>query len=222
MQNKRREFRQCLLSIVHFSSSFCILHSSFCIPVARMTHLVDAPNPPAPSPVEVRARWLLTFFLLTFLLSRIVVLLIMTRRMPDLFLYVGGTHVHHLNYGIVLLSAVGTWALLTTPTGTGLKAALTLFGVGLGLTFDEFGMWVHLGGSYWQRASFDAVVVVAGVLGLIAVGPALRRLRPRHVVTAALLACALVAFAVLLADSFNYAGKRFGPRLEQIERGAPR
>jgi hypothetical protein len=187
-----------------------------------MTQLVDASPPPAPSPVAVRARWLLTFFLLTFLLSRIVVLLIMTRRMPDLFLYVGGTHVHHLNYGIVLLSAVGTWALLTTPSGARLKAALTLFGVGLGLTFDEFGMWVHLGGSYWQRASFDAVVVVAGVLGLIAVGPALRRLRPRHVVTAALLACALVAFAALLADSFRHFGRHFGPRLEQIERAGPR
>ena len=28
-------------------------------------------------------------------------------------------------------------------------------------------MWLHLGGSYWQRASFDAVVVLLGILGLI-------------------------------------------------------
>ena len=28
----------------------------------------------------------------------------------------------------------------------------------MALTFDEFGMWLHLGGSYWQRASFDAVI----------------------------------------------------------------
>ena len=141
--------------------------------------------------------------------------------MPDLFLYVGGTHVHHLNYGIFLLSGVGTWALLTTPAGTGLKLALAAFGVGLGLTFDEFGMWVHLGGPYWQRASFDAVVVVAGILGLIAVGPALRRLRPRHVLTGVLLVLGIVAFGLLLADSFNYAGKRLGPRLHDIERGGP-
>jgi len=26
--------------------------------------------------------------------------------MPDFFLHLGGTHVHHLNYGIFLLSAV--------------------------------------------------------------------------------------------------------------------
>jgi hypothetical protein len=45
--------------------------------------------------------------------AQILVLLIMTRRIPDLRLYVGGTHVHHLNYGIILLSVVGTLALLT-------------------------------------------------------------------------------------------------------------
>jgi hypothetical protein len=183
---------------------------------------LDAPSPASSSPAAVRARWLLTFFLLTFLLSRIVVLLIMTRRMPDLFLYVGGTHVHHLNYGIFLLSGVGTWALLTTPTGTGLKLALAAFGVGLGLTFDEFGMWLHLGGPYWQRASFDAVVVIAGILGLIAVGPALRRLRPRHLAAAALLVLGVIVFVILLVDSFNYAGRRLGPRLREIERSGPR
>jgi len=32
-----------------------------------------------------------------------------------------------------------------------------LYGLAMGLTFDEFGMWLNLGGSYWQRASFDAV-----------------------------------------------------------------
>jgi hypothetical protein len=187
---------------------------------------VPAPSAPrlpadAPPPAALRARWVLTWFLLTFLLARIVVLLIMTRRMPDLYLHVGGTHVHHLNYGIFLLAVVGTFALLGTLDARGLKVALALWGVGLGLTFDEFGMWVHLGGSYWQRASFDAVVVVAGSLALVAVGPTLRRVRPRHVVTAALLAGAVAVFWVLLVQSVRHAGKRFGPRLEEIERAGP-
>jgi hypothetical protein len=34
----------------------------------------------------------------------------------------------------------------------------------MALTFDEFGMWLHLGGSYWQRASIDASIVVAALL----------------------------------------------------------
>jgi len=42
-----------------------------------------------------------------------------------------------------------------------LTLAALVYGVGLALTFDEFGMWVHLGGPYWQRASFDAVVLIA-------------------------------------------------------------
>src|SRR5687768_9357483 len=85
------------------------------------------------------ARWVLTAFLLTFLLSRILVLLIMSRRMPDLFLHLGQTHVHHLNYGIFLLSAMGAWLLFAPPRGRGRFIAALIYGVGLALTFDEFG-----------------------------------------------------------------------------------
>ena len=178
---------------------------------------------PGPSPsAAVRARWLLASFLLTFLVARIVVLLIMTRRVPDLYLYVGGTHVHHLNYGIVLLSVVGTLALLTDLRGRWLWLATTAFGVGLGLTFDEFGMWVHLGGSYWQRASFDAVVVIGAALGLIAVAPAVRRFRARHWGVVMLLLLAVTIFGLLLRASLNYAASRIRPSLERVEHEGPR
>jgi hypothetical protein len=53
-------------------------------------------------------------FLLTLVISRVCVILIMTRRMPNLFFHAGGTHVHHLNYGILLLS-VTTAVLLFSP-----------------------------------------------------------------------------------------------------------
>src|SRR6185503_17411301 len=58
-------------------------------------------------PVRRLGRITFTTFLFTFIAARVLVILIMTRRIPDLFLYVGQTHVHHLNYGIFLLSAVG-------------------------------------------------------------------------------------------------------------------
>jgi hypothetical protein len=83
---------------------------------------------------------------------------------PDFYVHVGGTHVHHLNFGIVLLSAVGALLLFAAPTGRALDLTALAYGVGLALTFDEFGMWLHLGGSYWQRASFDAIIVVGSVL----------------------------------------------------------
>jgi len=66
--------------------------------------------------------------------------------------------------------------------------------VGLALTFDEFGMWLHLGGSYWQRASYDAVVLVAALLGLVAFAPALRRFRAHHWAVLILVLAAVAAF----------------------------
>ena len=50
-------------------------------------------------------------FVLTFILSRAVVFLIMSRCIPNLFFFLHGTHVHHLNYGIFLLAAVGGYIL---------------------------------------------------------------------------------------------------------------
>src|SRR5512137_1529347 len=90
------------------------------------------------------ARLVFFAFLVTFMLSRIVVFLIMARRIPDLYLYVGGTHIHHLNHGIFLLAGVGAFFLFAQPQGRSLKAAAALYGIGLALTFDEFGMWLRL------------------------------------------------------------------------------
>jgi len=47
-----------------------------------------------------RARWILTAFLFTFMVARITVFLIVSRRIPDIYLHLGGAHIHHLNYGI--------------------------------------------------------------------------------------------------------------------------
>lgn len=166
------------------------------------------------------ARFALVASLFTFLSARVLVLLIMTRRMPDMFLHLGGTHVHHLNYGIFLLSIVGGVLLLARPDGRTLKTCAVLYGIGLALTFDEFGMWLHLGGSYWQRASFDAVVVIAAVLGLIAFAPSIKGFRVSHWTTAAALAMSLIVFALLLKESFKFA-HRWTPRLIEIEQSGP-
>jgi hypothetical protein len=167
------------------------------------------------------ARITLTAFLLTFMCTRALVYLIMSRTIPDLYVHLGGTHVHHLNYGIFILSGLGGYLLFAPPQGRRLRGAAIAYGIGLALTFDEFGMWLHLGGGYWQRASFDAIVVIAGLLGLIASASFLKRYRPRHWATLTLLVVTLAAFTVLFIDSFNYAGHRFGPRFEQMERRAP-
>ena len=167
------------------------------------------------------ARTVLFVFLLTFMLARISVFLIMSRRIPDLYLFVGGTHIRHLNYGIFLLAGLGAYFLFGNPEGRSLQMAAVVYGIGMALTFDEFGMWVRLGGSYWQRASVDAVGVVATFFALIAYAPALKKFRPRHWGSAIILAAITVVFAVLLAESFRYAHRIIGPRLYEIEAGSP-
>jgi hypothetical protein len=178
----------------------------------------------SPERVESRPRRLappiLVAFLFTFMGARVLVFLIVARRIPDLYLNLGGTHVHHLNYGIFLLSGVGAYLLLGGPGARGLRWLATLYGIGLALTFDEFGLWLHLGGSYWQRASFDAVVVIAGLLGLVTVAPEVRRFRPRHWATAGVLIAAVAVFGVLLADSLQYAD-RLLLRIQIVEESRP-
>jgi len=163
----------------------------------------------------------LSAFVFTFVLSRILVILIMSGRIPDMFLHMGQTHVHHLNYGIFLLTGTGAYLIFCRPVGRVLSATSVFYGIGLALTFDEFGMWLHLGGSYWQRASFDAVVVVAALLGLIAYAPKLKRFKPRHWAIAFVMVILLGAFAVLLTRSVRRIGHHFMPRLTEIEDHGP-
>jgi hypothetical protein len=173
-------------------------------------------------PPHRRARITLSAFVLTFIASRVLVLLIMTRRVPDLFLNVGETHVHHLNYGIFLVCIVGGYALFAKPMGLRLLPwALRLYGVGLALTFDEFGMWLHLGGGYWQRASYDAVVVVSSVLALIAFMPSIKRFHAIHWSIAAAILLAAGLLAALLLERLHRFGASMGPWLENIERTGP-
>src|SRR6266581_26323 len=144
------------------------------------------------------ARRALFGFVLTFILSRVVVFLIMAHRIPNLFFFLRGTHVHHLNYGIFLLAVVCGYALFRRPEGREAEVTAVFYGISLGLTFDEFGMWLHLGGSYWQRASVDATIVVGAVIGIFAFAPSLRRFESRHFWTFLVLLIALGVFGYAL------------------------
>src|SRR2546421_9634733 len=103
-----------------------------------------------PQPTRHLARLTFVAFLFTFIASRTLVILIMTRRMPDLFLHLDGTHVHHLNYGIFLLSAVAGVLLFARLNDKQRSACALAYGIGMALTFDEFGIgciWVGVIGS---------------------------------------------------------------------------
>ena len=168
------------------------------------------------------ARLVLAAFLFTFIIARILVIMIMAHKLPpQLFFHVSGTHVHHLNYGIILLSVAGAFLLFQRPTGKALSAGAVIYGIGLALTFDEFGMWLHLGGYYWQRASFDAMVVIAAVLALIAFGSTITHWRPHHHATIVLLLIALCLFGFAIHASWKWGGLRLETMLEHLEQQGP-
>jgi hypothetical protein len=168
------------------------------------------------------ARLTLAAFVFTFVIARILVIFIMAGKLPpQLFFHVEGTHVHHLNYGIFLLSACGAYLIFARPMGPKLAVTSVIYGIGLGLTFDEFGMWLHLGGPYWQRASYDAVITVGSVLALIAYGSTIKKWRFQHGITLVALIIVLGIFGWVLGKSMKWADRRIGPMLYNLEERGP-
>ena len=163
------------------------------------------------------ARHALFSFILTFVISRMTVFLIMSGTIPNMYFFLKGTHVHHLNYGIFLLAAVAGYAIFRRPVGRAADVTALVYGIALGLTFDEFGMWLHLGGSYWQRASVDAVIVVAALIGLVGFLRSLERFEARHFWAFICLAVVLIGFAVVVYWSGNHLGGLVGPKLRDLE-----
>jgi hypothetical protein len=181
---------------------------------------VSSPSAPV-AHVRPLARVVFTTFLLTFIAARLLVILIMGRMIPDLFLHLGQTHVHHLNYGIFLLCTVAGILLFFQVGERERWWCAVAYGFSLALTFDEFGMWLHLGGGYWQRASFDAVIVVASLLGVIAFAPPLERIRAHHWITGVITILATILFYIMLFKSLDYADIKVGPRLQHLEEQGP-
>ena len=85
----------------------------------------------------------------------------------------GGLHIHHLVFGIVLLMFSGFLSFVLQPASPWFEILAGLFGVGAGLTLDEFALWLHLEDVYWTeegRSSVDAVIFAAIIGGGIIVG----------------------------------------------------
>jgi hypothetical protein len=113
-------------------------------------------------------------FMTTFALARLAAYLASRNIGPFRYIYIRGTHVHHLVWGILLLLAVGFGWLMEVGNGSRSSSLLAsrlmslLYGVGAALTLDEFAIWLNLQeGVYWtrrDRASLDAVLIFGAVL----------------------------------------------------------
>jgi hypothetical protein len=119
---------------------------------------------------------LLAAFLLSFLFIRTSARLIRSPRVswwPGSVKTESGLHLHHLVWGISLLLVSGFLSFALNPDSPGEEILSAAFGVGAGLTLDEFALWIYLRDVYWAeegRASLDAVVVAAALAGLVLTG----------------------------------------------------
>ena len=102
--------------------------------------------------------WAMLGFALSLSGARLVVALILKYGLEKrLFALVPGNdpnpmHVHHFNYGLVLIAVAGLAALF--PFGRRALRSLAFgFGVGAGLVFDEFALFWHLNPEYSQAMS---------------------------------------------------------------------
>jgi hypothetical protein len=96
----------------------------------------------------------------------------------------GGKHIHHLVWGILILLVVGYSYLLElggkATTGSILMGRLIslLYGAGAALTLDEFALWLNLRDVYWARegrSSIDAVILFGSLLAIATWGAPLFR-----------------------------------------------
>jgi len=85
-----------------------------------------------------------------------------------------GMHIHHYVYGIFILTVAGYLALIFKSERATLWIAL-LYGLGVGLTFDEFGMWLNPPFQRGVRWSTNGLAIVIGVLVLGALTPIIYR-----------------------------------------------
>jgi hypothetical protein len=119
--------------------------------------------------VAVRA---LVAFLVTFAVLRAITAIIHYDLLPNgpfhFVITKSGLHIHHLFWGIVLLMVVGFAALATRNPQWHLRIAL-IFGIALGLTLDEFALWLRLADVYWSPEGIESLKAGAVVAALLAV-----------------------------------------------------
>lgn len=123
------------------------------------------------------APWLLIGFVVTYAVTRWITLRIRARTLsgaggassPIKDVHIGGVHVHHQVWGILLVLLTGLLEFRFQPSSPWVDVLAVCFGAGAALALDEFALWLHLEDVYWSeegRKSIDAVLLAA-VVGLV-------------------------------------------------------
>ncbi|MBS1879265.1 MAG: hypothetical protein JST31_07115 [Actinobacteria bacterium] len=120
--------------------------------------------------------WVLAGFLGSFAFIRMSTRLMRSPKVPwwpGSVVSESGVHLHHLVFGIVTMITAGALGFLAYGRSPATEICAAFFGIGVGLTIDEFALWVHLEDVYWAqegRSSIDATVIAAAAMGLVLLG----------------------------------------------------
>jgi hypothetical protein len=147
-----------ILLVLHLTEAGCIIHQK----------IPDRPH---------RRLFLASVsFFITFLAVRLLVASITHHIGPFGYVEMGGRHIHHLVWGILLLLITGYATLAEAGTGDTpisilVSRLLALsYGIGAALTLDEFALWLNLDpAAYWSRQgreSIDAIVLFGALLAI--------------------------------------------------------
>jgi hypothetical protein len=116
-------------------------------------------------------------FILSFAFIRMSTRLMRSPRAPwwpgSVSVGESGVHIHHLVFGICLMMLAGTGGFASSGSNPWFDISAALFGVGTGLTIDEFALWVYLDDVYWAeegRKSVDATAIAAAGMLLLLFG----------------------------------------------------
>jgi hypothetical protein len=146
--------------------------------LTRLGYLVRTSIPDRPRR-RIFLAWV-TFFL-TFSAVRLVAYQAARGGGPFNWVMMGGKHIHHLVWGILILLFVGYGWLLDlgrahSPMSILFSRLMSIsYGAGAALTLDEFTLWLNLDPDvYWARTggrlSIDAVVLFGSILMVGALG----------------------------------------------------
>jgi hypothetical protein len=115
-------------------------------------------------------------FLLSFAFIRMSTRLMRSPKVPwwpGSIVSDSGVHLHHLVFGIVTMMVAGAGGFAAFGNSPWTEICAFAFGIGAGLTIDEFALWVYLDDVYWAkegRSSIDATVIAAAAMLLALLG----------------------------------------------------
>lgn len=137
----------------------------------------------AAEPGRAAILWMLIAFVLTFLITRTITRHIQAKSKEPTEdqtgrslvgdITIGGVHIHHQVWGILLVLVASLLEFAYRPDRPWVEILGVMFGVGAALTLDEFALWVYMDDVYWKsegRTSIDAVIVAVVICLLLVVG----------------------------------------------------